>query len=145
MSPIPKFNLIPASQLDKVSGQTEYRVTIKKGNLLYIPKEVVEVYGLANKRAKFYLDTEKKVIAWKMLGPEYQDVSILKRGGDVKKFTPNNPGGFVVLSLNSYIEILSIKNLEYPLSKIPVRTYKSSLIEGDMSYIDLKEAKRIQS
>lgn len=145
MGPIPKFNLIPASQVERKSGQAEYRATIKKGNLLYFPRDVVETYSLGGKYARFYLDTQKKVLAWKMLNGEYHSPETFKRGGDVKRFTVNKANGNIVISISSFIESLGMRNLQYPVSNVPVRIYKSSLLEGEMKYIDLKEAKRITS
>lgn len=124
-------------------GGVEYRVSLvrnvqkKDGEesvqwQLYFPKDVIWSHDLKGKRLKFYLDTEKKAIAWRVMEGSVT-LDALNKGREVK---PWSSGAWAV-SITKLIGAAEIE-LEEGRSKIPVEKYITTELSVPMQYYYIK-------
>ncbi len=137
----PKFAFVPERQLggDPQATAGGYRVSIKKNGVIYFPTDVVKTYELEGKYIKFFADVQKKAIGWTVVeGDQKGGFSDLTGVRVMKRASPKS--GQVVLAVGKMLKSMGVeKGVEFP--NLQVRTYKDSLIEGDVWYVTLdKEA-----
>lgn len=128
------FTFVPETQLTSRSSDPEFRVTITQSGMLYIPREVIEIYDLDKKYFKFYADVQKKAIAWKYFSEgDLGELQKIRKIG----ITPNGAGQ---ISINKLLSAIGVKDLIGSISDIPVRTYKpQDLLSEEVNYIIVNE------
>lgn len=133
----PKFNFISEDVVGKTrsgDGNGSYVVSLTKTVVgkqannpdqpiyqyqVYFPKEVLWLYDLTGKRLKFYLDSAKKAIAWRIIEGN-TTLDELKTGRIIK---PWKSGGWSA-SVTGLIKSGDIK-IETSRRSIPVKTYST--------------------
>lgn len=146
----PKFNFISEDLISLPAKENLiYKVSLIRGKQkfktsngsikeipsysLYFGKEVVNVYDLAGKRLKFYVDPQKKSIGWRILEGNIS-LEELNTGRVVKPMT----SGVWTVSITSLVNYAKI-DIPATRSSIPVKTYKpqAEYLSYDLSYIEL--------
>lgn len=127
-----KFNFVPERQVGKQSN-ANYRVSIYPNHCLIFPAEVVRVYELDGKFARFYADLEKKVIGWSILEGE----TSLENLSDARKLSKNKQSGAIAVSLKKLLSSLDIK-IDPSFKRLDVSSYSSPLNAHEIHYINLK-------
>ena len=131
MSREEKFSFIPENQIHPINSGYSYTITLMKNGSLYFPKEVLHIYDLEGRFIKFYADKEKKSIGWKLFDKETELEGLKK----IRKIKKNSLGSYtpMIKKLLDYIGY----EVKSTVSKIEVKTYKSSYFEGEIFYIQL--------
>lgn len=127
----PKFNFIPATQLGSARNIGELKVSLSKKGLMWIGKETVNSLGLRDKFIKFYVDIEKKAVAWEIVTKE-ESLTSLK---GIRKITITK-AGTCVLSIGTLLKSLKVED-KLPLKGIPVEKYEASYLNKELNYIKL--------
>ncbi len=127
----PKFNFLEEKLLTPENNGFAYRVTLFKTNILYFPKDVIQVYELAGKKLKLYGDKEKHAIAWKVV----EGNTSLDDLNTARTITVG-PEGSATLSIKKLLTKIGVV-VDKTRPNIEVRTYDSDTFSEKLYYITL--------
>lgn len=129
----PKFNFIPESQLTHAVEQCDNKIGITKQGGVYYSKNFIQSNGLKDRYLKFYGDPAKGALAWKIMS----SAASLPDMKGLRKIKPNKSEGGTV-SVSALLSKIGWKKGE-SYKNLPVRKYSSSLLEGELYYVEIKK------
>lgn len=144
-----KFNFTSEDHISKVprNGGVEYRVTLmvnrtkdpktgeeKLQHQLYFSKDVIFVNDLRGKRLKFYVDADKKAIAWRIMDGVSVSLDSLSKAREVKPWGAN---GHWSTGMSKLLNHAGMK-VEETRRSIPVETYQTTEMLTPMKYYYIK-------
>jgi hypothetical protein len=130
----PKFNFIPERQLNKEVVDTTFTVTLTKQRNLFFKKSDVLMYDLEGKYMRMFVDTEKKVIGWAIIGGS-TDLEILK---DCRVLKINPTSGAIIVGAGRLLKALGVTEVK-DNRKLSVKTYVSPLQKDKIYYVELNQ------
>lgn len=131
-----KFNFTSEDHISKAprNGGVEYRVTLivtkskdkktgedKVQHQLYFSKDVIWLQDLKGKRLKFYVDADKKAIAWRIMGETAVSLDAMNKAREVN---PWGAGSWMT-GVSKLLNHAGIK-IEETRKSIPVETYQTT-------------------
>lgn len=128
----PKFNFIPERQLNKIQSETVFHVSIYPtgGGSIVFPKLYVDINEMDGKFVRLFCDVDKKVIGWKII----EGKTSLGELDDCRQIKKSSLG-VARLGITKLLDNMGIKIIEKV--KLPVKLHKSSVLDGEMSYVEL--------
>lgn len=127
------------------SGGVEYRVTLivtkskdkatgeeKTAHQLYFSKDVIWLNDLAGKRLKFYVDSAKKAIAWRVM----EGVVELESLNKARLVKPYGSGSWMT-GVSKLLNHAGIK-VDETRKSVPVETYQTTEMLVPMKYWYIK-------
>lgn len=131
-----KFNFIPISQFHDEPKQNDFvNVNLKTGKVTFSTSYVLSK-GLEDSSLKFYYDSEKKALAWKVAKRAETSFEALK--DTFKVMTVNRRGGKkgYTLSLRKCFKTMGIIEAR-KLKELPIKTYAKAHFGEDLDYVRL--------
>lgn len=131
------FNFIP---FKRAKGEADARspgdvtVNTKYGSITFSPSYLRDS-GLEGKFIKFYVDVDKKALAWKVL--EENSVEGLKDYRHVKK----QKSGVCQLFIGSILKLYKFKDI-MRFKGLKVKTNYPTYLEGTMCYVKLENGEK---
>ncbi len=138
--PVPKFSFVPEKQMNEERSEG-YRVSVRKNFILYFPSDVVKVYDLEGKYAKFYVDVQKRTLGWQII----EDKTELADLNAARLMKPQNPKtSAVTFGIGKILKGLGFdKDDEFP--NLEVRKYSEPLTKGDIWYVTFRKESKVVS
>lgn len=132
-----KFNFIPASSLNRELG-SRYTLTFDgKRSLISFSADYVRDKCLLENFLLFYIDVEKNAVAWKIIQKDKLGNLV---GAKILKPAKRPNGQVYLMSVGKIVKPLRIdRSRSY--KKLPIKTYKTSLIEGNLDYVVITHEK----
>ncbi len=118
-----RVSLAVAKNTNKKTGKTQIQYN------LYFSKDVIHIYDLKGKRLKFYLDADKKAVAWRVMDGQVTTLDDLSTGREVKPFGV----GQWQTSITKLVNAAGIE-IKEKRSAMPVKSYKTTELGIPMQY-----------
>lgn len=140
----PQFNFVPVELVREAKEKDGimYRVTITANDQLYFPAETVNIFDLANRILKFFIDEQKKILGWTVMAESYTDISEFKITASMTnpyRKVALTPQGVASIAIKRFLNLLNIQT-GVTRSKLPVRMYVDQKNRRDIYYIELNDS-----